>query len=93
MILIKFAPVEIEALYASDYMIIGGASIIKVAPEGIFPSPDQRLAINQRGEGASAAVWLPQAIHLGGSKFTEKARDISIARARKVDITTKTVDW
>ena len=93
MILIKFAPVEIEALYASDYTIIGGASVIKVAPEGIFPGPDQRLAVNQRGERTRAAVRLPQAIRLGGSKFTEKARDISIARARKVDITTKTVDW
>ena len=42
----KMLPVEIETLYASDYMIIGGASVIKVAPEGIFPAPDERLAVN-----------------------------------------------
>ena len=39
-------PVEIETLYTSNHMVIRGTSVIKVAPEGIFPAPHERLAID-----------------------------------------------
>ena len=89
----QYIPVEIEALYPCHHVVITGATVVKVAPEGIFPVTHQYLAVDEGGVGTDAAIWPPQTIRLRGIKVTDKPSNVASTGTDEVYETSKTVDW
>ena len=82
-------PIEIEALYSCDHMVIARTCVVEIVSKRILPPSYPGLAVNEGGVRSDTAIRLPQTICLYTVEATGKTSNVAVIRTREVQVNTK----